>query len=84
MPNYNGQGPYWGGGPAAGWGMGSCGGGQGFGPRYGRGRGFGRRFPVRWTRKDEEKALADEEAMLKEELEAVQTARKELGSEPTK
>ena len=86
MPNYDGQGPVWGGGPGAGRGMGPC--GAGYGP-IGRGRcigrgmgmGMGRGYRMNWTKKDELNSLDEEEKMLKEELAEIARVRKDLSSQ---
>jgi len=78
MPNLNGQGPRWGGGTGAGWGMGPC---NGFARGFGRGmcmgyaRGYGRqagmyqRTPAEYKSylDNEEKALEEELALIREE-----------------
>ncbi|MBU1148964.1 DUF5320 family protein [Patescibacteria group bacterium] len=84
MPNYDGQGPVWGGGPGAGRGMGPC--GAGYGPRgcgrgFGRGMGMGRGYRMNWTKKDELNSLDEEEKMLKEELAEIARVRKDLSSQ---
>ncbi|MFH1582396.1 MAG: DUF5320 family protein [bacterium] len=63
MPRFDQTGPF-GFGPRTGRGLGSCGGGMGFG----RGMGYGRRF---YTRGEEAKILKEEEKELGEELKAV-------------
>lgn len=74
MPNFDGRGPRWSGGPGAGWGLGPCG--------FGRGLGFGWGFRRRsWTKKDELAALKEEETMLAQELKAVQEDQKALGTQ---
>ncbi|MBU0598121.1 DUF5320 family protein [Patescibacteria group bacterium] len=87
MPNYDGQGPGWGGGPGAGWGYGPCTcpplaspTGEG---RRGAGRGWGRgwRRRIKWSKEDEMKMLEDEEAAITEELAEIQKAKQELKAE---
>ena len=75
MPAYNGRGPL-GAGPGTGWGLGPCGGGQGYGRRF-MGRGFGRRgwggyYSTPNLSKEEEKTMLSEEAeMLEGELKEI-------------
>ncbi len=87
MPNFNGQGPRWGGGPGAGWGMGPCGAGQGFGWGIGRGmsrrgawgRGFGSQLGYREPTKNEVKEDLEEYGkMLENELAIVKEEKKNL------
>lgn len=76
MPRQNGQGPVWGGGPGAGWGMGPCGAGMhrgwhhwgGYGPGY-------RRFI---SPKNEMAALDEEESLLEAELQAIKEEKAAL------
>ena len=79
MPNLDGRGPRWGGGPGAGLGMGPCGGYGGYGWRFGGGygRGFGFR---RLTRSQELELLKDEEKALEEELASIREEIKELAN----
>ena len=88
MPNKDGKGPVWGGGPSAGLGRGNCevsddsqnlnnGFGRGFGRRcFGRGFGMKRFF----SSKNNLEELKNEEKFLQNELEAVQKDIKELDS----
>ena len=75
IPRYDRQDPVWGQGAGSGRGLGPCGRGYGFHRFH---RGLGRRFMKQWTKEDEIKALDEEEAILKEELTAVEQAKKEL------
>ena len=86
MPGYDGRGPWFGGGPGAGWGMGLCGAGyRGWrgsrrGAGFGRGFGFGRGWV--WNAApfagsypamdpaDEKQALQEERSALEAEMKA--------------
>jgi hypothetical protein len=67
MPNFNGRGPRFGGGPMSGRGLGPCG---------ARGRGWGFRSPI-----NQRQALEEEEKMLKEELEIIKKEKEALDKE---
>ena len=75
MPNYNGQGPMWGGGPQTGWGRGGC-----FGFRSGMGRGIGRgMFAYRQLSKEDELKMVEEyEKSLEEEKKNLLEYKKKL------
>ena len=87
MPKLDGTGPL-GQGPRSGRGLGPCGQGQGFGQGQGLGRGMGcfgwGNCPYQfsgWRRLSDQEELAyleDEEALLKEELIALQEEKKSL------
>jgi hypothetical protein len=70
MTRQNGEGPIWGGGRGAGWGMGPCGAGMHHGWHNGMGGcGFGfRRF---YSPKNEVVALEEEQQILEEGLQAI-------------
>jgi len=76
MPRQNGQGPVWGGGPGAGWGMGPCGAGMRMGRGCRGGYGFGSRRFI--SPKNEMAALDHEEKILTEELQAVKEEKAAL------
>ena len=80
MPRFNGTGPFWGGGPGAGWGMGSCGAGRfwrrGFGPGRGMGRYFGWNLPT--NPKETRQTLKEYKQALKEELADIEKEEKEF------
>jgi len=80
MPAFNGQGPIWGGGPRAGWGLGPCGLGLGWRRKSNMGRGLGRYFGQNWpqTKKDQLEALKEYKRALKEELDDVENEEKGL------
>lgn len=77
MPRLNGTGPWWGGGPGAGWGMGSCGAGtrRGYCRYYG---GYGLEFGRFFSPKNELAALEDEEKILEEELATIKEEKAAL------
>ena len=78
MPNFNGQGPMWGGGPGAGRGRGPC--GAGMGCRRGGGRGWFGRF---WGQPGKVNP-AEEKTMLEEEAKNLEAELKEVKEELAK
>ena len=77
MPYFDGTGPWWGGGPGAGWGRGPCGAGWGRGFRrgFGLGWGYGWRRP---TVSEEREELEYEAEDLEKELKAIKERLTEL------
>ncbi len=77
MPGFNGYGPVWGGGPAAGFRRGGC--RMGHAQMLNTNRGQGRRFGLESNGKQNElKMIEDEEKLLQDELTELREYKKEL------
>jgi len=70
MPRFDGRGPFWGGGPGAGWGRGPCG--------YGRGWGWGYYPSYPSSPKEEKEILEDDVKIMEEDLKAAKARLNEL------